>query len=179
MNIATCDFKSWFTSVAVQMWYGSVAEMRSFEKRPKRPACASATRTSSPPKTKSTPTSRRPGTRTCSTPENAVTWKWISWQKTMTRPKMFYLEDPVLKAGHRRVQLLLPDLPGKIYNLRLRSKYGRSSNINVTDGMFCMNGTFSVPNSVLRYSLTSVWVLCTPNAGQNMLFECFLCKKAE
>ena len=28
--------------------------------------------------------------------------------------------------------------------------------INVTDGMFCMNGTTSVPKSVLRYSVDKV-----------------------
>ena len=29
------------------------------------------------------------------------------------------------------------------------------------------------------YISTSIWVLRTPKAGQNMLFTCFLCKKAE
>ena len=27
------------------------------------------------------------------------------------------------------------------------------------------------------YILTTMWVLRTPNAGRNMLFQCFLCKK--
>ena len=31
-----------------------------------------------------------------------------------------------------------------------------TGNINVTDGMFCMNGTTSVPKSVLRYSVDKV-----------------------
>ena len=42
--------------------------------------------------------------------------------------------------------------------------------ISVTDGMFCMNGTTSVPKSVLRYSVdkvrkgseTEVWYSTTP-----------------
>ena len=39
--------------------------------------------------------------------------------------------------------------------------------------------TIEIRKQCLMYILTSVWVLCTPNTGQNILFQCLLCKKAE
>ena len=38
-------------------------------------------------------------------------------------------------------------------------------------------GPNQVSKGLLVYILTSIWLLHTPNAGRNMLFQCFSCKK--
>ena len=44
-------------------------------------------------------------------------------------------------------------------------------------GSFINYVTLSLPNPLMLYILTSVWVLRTSNSGQSMIFLCFSCKK--